>query len=419
MFIRGNRAFGRKPIIFAAIISVTTFIYGTGSFVYTVNPTFASKLNAILGTFGKVEATSINTSVNLVSPSNGKTYTVMPANKQKVNFVTSVNTALPTQTAVFYQKEGDTKWTNFGTKPNIDMYGHVTQPNYKTMSNMDYDGWLCQSNYRINSLATCRTATGYTSPRTTLTIADKLNSKLYLPGVDLAPGNYKWLAKVKITGSNYPGWTEMKTFTINEYNQVYTKVSTTKKMVAITFDDGPTSANTAEFCKILNTYKAKATFFFVGSRLAALPGEAAIANSCGEIGNHTLSHYEFNYTTTVDQAYKEIEGAEQIFAKYSERTKWFRPRGGIFNSNVLAGMKKTNEVLINWNVKAGDYGPENPNRDTIVSRVLNSTELTPGSIILLHQTYGPTKEALPFIFDGLTKKGYTVTTVSELMANSN
>jgi peptidoglycan/xylan/chitin deacetylase (PgdA/CDA1 family) len=82
-------------------------------------------------------------------------------------------------------------------------------------------------------------------------------------------------------------------------------------------------------------------------------------------------------------------------------------------------MQKTNEVLVNWNIKAGDYGPENPTKETIVNRVLNNSELSPGSIILLHQTYAPTKDALPLILDGLVKKGYTVTTVSELLANKN
>jgi peptidoglycan/xylan/chitin deacetylase (PgdA/CDA1 family) len=188
-------------------------------------------------------------------------------------------------------------------------------------------------------------------------------------------------------------------------------------MVAITFDDGP--HNTAGFCKVLNAYGAKGTFFFVGNRLDAAPNEAKVAQTCGEVADHTENHIWFNTKTTFAQAYPEFANDQTSIEKAgAPRTFWARPRGGIYNSSIIDAANKAGQVIVNWNIKAYDYGPDNPTRQQIINRVVYSEDLKPGAIILLHQTYGHTIEALPTILSLLRDKGYKVTTVSELIANS-
>jgi peptidoglycan/xylan/chitin deacetylase (PgdA/CDA1 family) len=195
-----------------------------------------------------------------------------------------------------------------------------------------------------------------------------------------------------------------------------TNVRTTKKMVALTLDDGPSS--TAQTCEILKRYNAKATFFYVAYRLADSPSSAPSAQSCGEIGNHTYHHILLNLANYAT-AMTDLGNANRIFMNIiKKKPLYFRPRSGLYTSSVLSAVLNQGSIIVNWSVGANDNGPENPSRATIVNRILNHPNLKPGAIILLHETYDPTREALPTILSELKNRGYTVTTVSELINNS-
>ena len=82
----------------------------------------------------------------------------------------------------------------------------------------------------------------------------------------------------------------MNSRTFQLFGGLTNQVETNQKVVALTFDDGPTT-NVDEILPLLNQYNAKATFFLIGSDIEKNPEEAKkIANSGHQIGNHTYSH---------------------------------------------------------------------------------------------------------------------------------
>ena len=91
---------------------------------------------------------------------------------------------------------------------------------------------------------------------------------------------------------------------------------TPKKKIAITFDDGPSSANTNAILDLLEQYNAKATFFVCGERLTAgtkATLQRTVALGC-EIGNHTVSH---KYLTEIseEEILKEIRDTNEKIAQ--------------------------------------------------------------------------------------------------------
>jgi len=181
-----------------------------------------------------------------------------------------------------------------------------------------------------------------------------------------------------------------------------------RKVVALTFDDGP-SDYTPEFLDLLREKRVPATFFEVG---VEVPGREAtmrrILREGDEIGDHTMTHAEY-------PGYAEIAGAaERIAAATHFRPCLFRPPGGAVNSSVIATAGSLGLRTITWDVDPADWST--PGSGAIYSRIVNTTQ--PGSIILMHDGGGPRGEtlaALPQIIDTLRARGYSFATVTDLL----
>ena len=75
------------------------------------------------------------------------------------------------------------------------------------------------------------------------------------------------------------------------FGKVYFKGNTSKKVVALTFDDGPNDPYTSQILNILEQYKIQATFFEVGKNVELYPSTAKRLVANGDvIGNHPYSH---------------------------------------------------------------------------------------------------------------------------------
>ncbi|MEN8252768.1 MAG: polysaccharide deacetylase family protein [Patescibacteria group bacterium] len=204
---------------------------------------------------------------------------------------------------------------------------------------------------------------------------------------------------------------------------VIRSVKTGKKVIALTFDDGP-SPSTEDVLANLRYYKIPATFFMVGNKLQKFPDIAKqIMKDEHEIGNHTNTH-PFTWMTFLMNQKKisqEILIAEEkIYEATGARSKMMRSPFGWYTDNLFAVVGTLQYKVIGWDVDPEDW--RRPGKDKIVERVL--TEVKPGSIILLHD--GPytadrsqTIAALPEIIQGLWDKGYHFVTVSELLKYDN
>jgi peptidoglycan/xylan/chitin deacetylase (PgdA/CDA1 family) len=184
-------------------------------------------------------------------------------------------------------------------------------------------------------------------------------------------------------------------------------IDTNSKVVAITFDDGP-SSYTDDIITILKENDAVATFFILGNKVKTY--EEVLKKSIefgNELGNHTYNH-KWLTKLTDEEIKKQIEDTQNIIKDTLGYTpRLFRPSYGSINKRVR---KDINLDVILWNIDTMDWKYKSV--DTIVNRAVRN--VNDGSIILMHETYQRTKDALPKILSILKEKGFIFVTISEL-----
>lgn len=183
----------------------------------------------------------------------------------------------------------------------------------------------------------------------------------------------------------------------------------TDKLVCFTFDDGPYAPVTNKILDVLEKYNGRATFFVVGDRAATYSDEIKRASKMGcEIGTHTYSHVNLN-TLSVPEMQEEIRKSCDAISKYSgKKVKVLRPPEGAANETVKANV---NMPMVLWSVDSRDWDYRNADRDyqTVMDNVFD------GSIVLMHDLYPATADAVARIIPELAKQGYKFVTFSELM----
>lgn len=185
------------------------------------------------------------------------------------------------------------------------------------------------------------------------------------------------------------------------------------KLVALTYDDGPSNVITPRILDTLEKYSARATFFVLGSRIDECykPMQRAVKLGC-EIGNHTYGHINLP-SNKKKKIVSEISKTNKLVEKYTGVTPVLaRAPGGSTDS---ASRKTVNMPFIYWSIDTRDW--ETMNTKAIVAHVKN--EVRDGSIILMHDVYDATAEATEIIVPWLIKQGYQLVTVSELMQAIN
>lgn len=182
------------------------------------------------------------------------------------------------------------------------------------------------------------------------------------------------------------------------------------KLVALTFDDGPTS-KTKEIIDLLNKYDIKATFFLLGENVVKFPGEVMyIINNKHEIGNHSYTHADFKLLSK-PKIEEEINKTQNvIFEITNQYPQFFRFPYGSYNKSSLAYISLP---IILWNVDSLDW--KYLDRNIIIR---NATQnLNDESIILFHDSFNYKKEAIEFTIKILIDQDYKFVTVSELLVN--
>ncbi len=184
-------------------------------------------------------------------------------------------------------------------------------------------------------------------------------------------------------------------------------IDTSSKVVALTFDDGP-SRYTNDIIDILEKNDAVATFFILGNKVKLYEDTLKRSISNGnEIGNHTFNH-KWLTKLTDDEIKEQISNTQSIIEEVTGYTPLlFRPSYGSLNRRVR---KDINLDIVLWNVDTMDWKYKSTNK--IVARATNNVKDM--DIILLHDTYKSTKDSLEKIITTLKDKGFTFVTVSEL-----
>lgn len=193
----------------------------------------------------------------------------------------------------------------------------------------------------------------------------------------------------------------------NEKGVLIRKIDKNKKMVALTYDDGP-SIYTPRILKILKENDSVATFFVVGNRVPTYSDTVKTACDMGcEIGNHT---YEHKCLTRLSEAEvrRQISRTNKNVKKVTGQTPVImRPTGGATNTNVK---KWVGMPSIIWSIDTLDW--KTRNADSTKRAVLDHVK--DGDIVLMHDLYSATATASETIIPELVKRGYQLVTVSEL-----
>ncbi len=195
------------------------------------------------------------------------------------------------------------------------------------------------------------------------------------------------------------------------------QVSVPGNYVAVTFDDGPSSAYTPQVLDILRRHGARATFFVTGRNASHNRSLLARAVAEGhEIGNHTYTHIKMTASGSETIA-REIERTNEVIR---EATGYYptamRPPYGAVNSNLVERMFQNYGMhTVLWDVDTRDW--QHPGVATVVERAVGKAQ--PGSIILLHDIHASTLDAVEDIIVGLKARGFKLVTVSQLIAMGN
>ncbi|MBD7963570.1 polysaccharide deacetylase family protein [Fictibacillus norfolkensis] len=200
------------------------------------------------------------------------------------------------------------------------------------------------------------------------------------------------------------------------FGGLVTSADTAEKVVALTFDDGPTD-NTDEILTILKEEGVKATFFVTGREIEKNMEDAKeIVAEGHELGNHSYSH-ERMVLKTPSYIKSEIERTDELIRKAGyEGIIQFRPPYGKKLIGLPYYFDKHDRKTILWNIEPETYPEVASNSTKIVKHV--SENIQPGSIILLHVMYESRKESMKSVkglIKDLKEKGYTFKTVSEMV----
>lgn len=194
--------------------------------------------------------------------------------------------------------------------------------------------------------------------------------------------------------------------------QVFDQQNEGKKLVALTFDDGPNSTSTPRVLDILAKYQIKATFFMLGNMVETNQSVVKrISDEGHEIGNHSYSHADLSKMDAVGIK-KEVDTTNDLIESITgTKPTLLRPPYGAYNDTVT---NTTNMTIALWDVDTLDWKSKNAN--AILGEVKKQNH--PNSIILMHDIHDFSADSLESVITYLLSEGYTFCLASELIPAS-
>ncbi len=181
------------------------------------------------------------------------------------------------------------------------------------------------------------------------------------------------------------------------------------KLIALTFDDGPSGKNTARLLDGLKERGVHCTFFYVGQMVESNPGLVRRAWEEGhEIASHTYSHPQMTKKTDA-QIRQELQKNDALLDKAlgMDFSYMLRPPYGDYNQRTLAA---ANTPCFFWSMDTYDW--KTLNADSVYREFIKQAR--DGSIALLHDTHSTSVTAALRAIDTLQAQGYKFVTLSEM-----
>jgi len=205
------------------------------------------------------------------------------------------------------------------------------------------------------------------------------------------------------------------------YVRVFCREKTDRKVVYLTFDDGPHPPETERVLDVLRERGARATFFLIGSKVSG--NEAVLRRMLEEghaLGLHTYSHAGTFPLLSFDKMLADVnDGKHAVESVAGKKISLFRPPFGVTNPTISKVVRTLGLHTVGWDVrsfdtmfcKSSEHSCKQSGHDwyvPVVERIMK--QVRPGSVILLHDRLDGASELLALLLDSLAASGYDFTT---------
>jgi peptidoglycan-N-acetylglucosamine deacetylase len=199
----------------------------------------------------------------------------------------------------------------------------------------------------------------------------------------------------------------------NFFIKIICSANTSKKEIAISFDDGPVTNYTPQILQLLKAENVKATFFCIGSRIA---GNETILRQIKEeghiIGNHSYSHHFWFDMFSAKKMQGDLQQMDEEMKRVTGlRPKLFRPPYGVTNPNLKKTIINGGYTPVGWSVRSMDTVIKDGRK--LLAKI--NAGLKPGAVFLFHDTSKTTLEVLPQFIQEVKNKGYQIIALDKLL----
>ena len=209
----------------------------------------------------------------------------------------------------------------------------------------------------------------------------------------------------------YGAWSDVSKVKIAKKIEGSANIDKNKPMIALTFDDGPGYNDASDkILDVLEKYNARATFFMVGQNAKDHPEnlKRKVKLKC-ELANHTWNHNHYGSNVTKEDIKKASNAIKKASGGYAPTA--FRSPGGNTTDIIRNECKAEGMPLYYWSLDTQDW--KSRNADAVYNAVMKNVK--DGDIILMHEIYGSTAEAVSRMVPELIKQGYQLVTCEELV----
>ena len=182
-----------------------------------------------------------------------------------------------------------------------------------------------------------------------------------------------------------------------------------KKMVALTFDDGPHSVNTPFLLDVLKKHDVHASFFMLGQNAKRYPDIVAHVNNEGHlVASHSYSHPDLKHIPP-EKVKEELDSTKAALALGGvTHVEFMRPPYGSYTKDIL---KESGNSFILWDVDTMDWSVKNTEKV-----IQNATyRIHDGDIILMHDIHKTTVDAVDAIITELKRQGFELMRVDDML----
>ena len=198
----------------------------------------------------------------------------------------------------------------------------------------------------------------------------------------------------------------------NFFIKIICKADTSKKEIAISFDDGPAENYTAEILELLSKNNIKAAFFCIGNRIEKNEVLLKQVHEQGHIiGNHSYSHHPMFDLFPTGKMCKDLNKMDEATVKaIGVKPKLFRPPYGVTNPTVRKAIINGNYTPVGWSIRSLDTVIKD--KEKLFRRI---ADINPGDIVLFHDTSKTTLDILQTFIEHVRTSGFKFVRLDKLL----